>query len=148
MVDTRTLDLPHYELKNYVERFSGRMDELLNQKEALEELQESYVKQTVEIGHFVGLNLDLKKLAECKYIKFGLGVFQRSAMKSSQNMRITPMFCSFSAPATPPTIRAFISLLWNGHHFLRPLFRTSEGLKALESTPEKMLQELQEKISN
>ena len=66
VVDTRRLDLPHYELKNYVERFSGRMDELLNQKEALEELQESYVKQTVEIGHFVGLNLDLKKLAECK----------------------------------------------------------------------------------
>ena len=73
VVDTRRLDLPHYELKNYVERFSGRMDKLLNQKEALEELQESYVKQTVEIGHFVGLNLDLKKLAECKYIKFRFG---------------------------------------------------------------------------
>ena len=151
VVDTRRLDLPHYELKNYVERFSGRMDELLNQKEALEELQESYVKQTVEIGHFVGLNLDLKKLAECKYIKFRFGRIPKECYEKLSKYEDNPyvLFFQCTSDAThywgvyiaPVEYIQQVDTIFSGLYFERL------RVKALESTPEKMLQELQEKIS-
>ena len=122
---------PHYELKNYVERFSGRMDELLNQKEALEELQESYVKQTVEIGHFVGLNLDLKKLAECKYIKFRFGRIPKECYEKLSKYEDNPYVLFFQCTSDAPTIGAFISLLWNTFSRWTPFspafISTSEG---------------------
>ena len=151
VVDTRKLDLPHYELKNYVERFSGRMEELLNQKEALEELQESYVKQTVEIGHFVGLNLDLKKLAECKYIKFRFGRIPKECYEKLSKYEDNPyvLFFQCTSDAThywgvyiaPVEYIQQVDTIFSGLYFERL------RVKALESTPEKMLQELQEKIS-
>ena len=101
----------------------------MNQKEALEELQESYVKQTVEIGHFVGLNLDLKKLAECKYIKFRFGRIPKECYEKLSKYEDNPYVLFFQCTSDATTIGAFISLLWNTFStwttFLWSLFRTS-----------------------
>ena len=151
VTDTRKLDLPHYELKNYVNRFSEQMDDLLNQKEDLEEIQENYVKQTVEIGHFVGLNLDLKKLAECQYIKFRFGRIPKECYEKLSKYEDNPyvLFFQCTSDAThfwgvyiaPVEYIQQVDTIFSGLYFERL------RVKALESTPEKMLQELQDKIT-
>lgn len=151
VTDTRKLDLPHYELKNYVDRFSEQMDDLLNQKEDLEELQENYVKQTVEIGHFVGLNLDLRKLAECQYIKFRFGRIPKECYEKLSKYEDNPyvLFFQCTSDAThywgvyiaPVEYIQQVDTIFSGLYFERL------RVKALESTPEKMLQELQDRIT-
>ena len=109
------------------------------------------MKQTVEIGHFVGLNLDLKKLAECKYIKFRFGRIPKECYEKLSKYEDNPyvLFFQCTSDAThywgvyiaPVEYIQQVDTIFSGLYFERL------RVKALESTPEKMLQELQEKIS-
>lgn len=147
VVDTRMVDLPHYQLKNFVKEFSAETETLLRQKSELEALLDSYRKQTVEIGHFVGLNLDLKKLSESQFIKFRFGRIPREChdmlAKYDDNPYVMFFQCTSDATHDWGVYIAPVEYIEQVDTIFSSLYFERLRVKVLESTPEQMLLELQ-----
>ena len=73
IVDTHSFNVSSNEINSYVNSISEKLSDKLNQKEQLTKEINDCKKSISEISPFVGLNLDLKEIFACEYIKVRFG---------------------------------------------------------------------------
>lgn len=72
-VDVEDFEVEKTQINEYVEYFSSKLKSMVSKSKEIEEKIVSYKKEVEHISHFVGMNMDLKDIFECKYVKARFG---------------------------------------------------------------------------
>lgn len=130
---------------------TDKMEALLEKRLAINHALDGYAKSIVEISHFLGLNLDLKKIFACKYIKVRFGRLPRESYDKLESYQDNPYILFFQCTSdkthywgvyfAPIEYADEIDRIFSG------LFFERLRISATDSTPEERLQVLNQEVA-
>ena len=142
----------HYDKEewgDYVSRFCKEFESLQNERAAAQAEVQDCTRDIEETCHFTGLDLDLDAIRECAYIKFRFGRLPKDSYEKLNHYHDNPYVMFFPCTSddiqywgvyfTPVENAAEVDRIFSSLYFER--VRLSE----LHSTPEHMVEDLQEK---
>ena len=142
----------HYDKEewgDYVSRFCEEFESLQNERAAAQAEVQDCTRDIEETSHFTGLDLDLDAIRECAYIKFRFGRLPKDSYEKLNHYHDNPYVMFFPCTSddiqywgvyfTPVENAAEVDRIFSSLYFER--VRLSE----LHSTPEHMVEDLQEK---
>lgn len=142
----------HYDKEewgDYVSRFCKEFESLQNERAAAQAEVQDCTRDIEETSHFTGLDLDLDAIRECAYIKFRFGRLPKDSYEKLNHYHDNPYVMFFPCTSddiqywgvyfTPVENAAEVDRIFSSLYFER--VRLSE----LHSTPEHMVEDLQEK---
>ena len=142
----------HYDKEewgDYVSRFCKEFESLQNERAAAQAEVQNCTRDIEETSHFTGLDLDLDAIRECAYIKFRFGRLPKDSYEKLNHYHDNPYVMFFPCTSddiqywgvyfTPVENAAEVDRIFSSLYFER--VRLSE----LHSTPEHMVEDLQEK---
>lgn len=142
----------HYDKEewgDYVSRFCKEFESLQNERAAAQAEVQDCTRDIEETSHFTGLDLDLGAIRECAYIKFRFGRLPKDSYEKLNHYHDNPYVMFFPCTSddiqywgvyfTPVENAAEVDRIFSSLYFER--VRLSE----LHSTPEHMVEDLQEK---
>lgn len=151
MVENTNSSHSQEELIHYANSFSNEMESLIDQRLALDQALDNDAKSIVEISHFLGLNLDLKKIFACKYIKVRFGRLPRESYDKLDAYQENPYVLFFQCTSdrthywgvyfAPIEYVAEVDRIFSSLYFERL------RISAVDSTPEERLDVLHEQIA-
>ncbi len=142
----------HYDKEewgDYVSRFCKEFESLQNERAAAQAEVQNCTRDIEETSHFTGLDLDLDAIHDCAYIKFRFGRLPKDSYEKLNHYHDNPYVMFFPCTSddiqywgvyfTPVENAAEVDRIFSSLYFER--VRLSE----LHSTPEHMVEDLQEK---
>ncbi len=142
----------HYDKEewgDYVSRFCEEFESLQNERAAAQAEVQDCTRDIEETSHFTGLDLDLDAIHDCAYIKFRFGRLPKDSYEKLNHYHDNPYVMFFPCTSddiqywgvyfTPVENAAEVDRIFSSLYFER--VRLSE----LHSTPEHMVEDLQEK---
>ena len=142
----------HYDKEewgDYVSRFCKEFESLQNERAAAQAEVQDCTRDIEETSHFTGLDLDLDAIHDCAYIKFRFGRLPKDSYEKLNHYHDNPYVMFFPCTSddiqywgvyfTPVENAAEVDRIFSSLYFER--VRLSE----LHSTPEHMVEDLQEK---
>lgn len=142
----------HYDKEewgDYVSRFCEEFESLQNERAAAQAEVQDCTRNIEETSHFTGLDLDLDAIHDCAYIKFRFGRLPKDSYEKLNHYHDNPYVMFFPCTSddiqywgvyfTPVENAAEVDRIFSSLYFER--VRLSE----LHSTPEHMVEDLQEK---
>jgi len=84
------------EITEYLSVLSDKIDDLKIEKAALTEQRSNLADSSEQLGHFKGLELDLKDIFECKYIKVRFGRLPKESLEKMKYYSDNPYVIYFS----------------------------------------------------
>ena len=142
----------HYDKEewgDYVSRFCEEFESLQNERAAAQAEVQDCTRDIEETSHFTGLDLDLDAIRDCVYIKFRFGRLPKDSYEKLNHYHDNPYVMFFPCTSddiqywgvyfTPVENAAEVDRIFSSLYFER--VRLSE----LHSTPEHMVEDLQEK---
>ncbi|WOC33282.1 MULTISPECIES: V-type ATP synthase subunit I [Caproicibacterium] len=150
--EIRGLSLTPQTAKAYTARFSAQMEALQEKRTQAQKEIEACTQEVQDMAHFVGINLNLDEIRECKFIKVRFGSLPKESAEAldttyKDNPYVTFFPCTsdqrslWGVYMCPIEEAAEIDKIFNKLYFQRLRLRT------ITSTPEALVKSLQEKIS-
>ncbi|MCI9272759.1 MAG: ATPase [Clostridiales bacterium] len=150
LVEDSESDLSHEQLIDYANSFSNEMEALIDKRLLLDQALDNDAKSVVEISHFLGLNLDLKKIFACKYIKVRFGRLPRESYDKLEAYGDNPYVLFFQCTSDKThywgVYFAPIEYVSEVDRIFSSLYFERLRISAVDSTPEERLQVLQKQI--
>lgn len=148
--EIRNLPIVPQEAQDYVSHFAHSMNDLQTERAETQKEIDACVQEAQDMSHFVGINLNLDEIRECKFIKVRFGSLPKESAESLQttykdNPYVTFFPCTedqrhlWGVYMCPIDQIAEVDKIFNKLYFQRLRLRVIAG------TPEELVKSLKEK---
>ncbi len=137
------------ELKSYVASTASVFNDLQSQRADAQVKIQDYSRQIEEVGHFVGLDLNLDQIHACEYIKFRFGSLPKESYEKLKSYTQNPYIVFF--PSTSDETHYWgvyfspIDMVTEVDRIFSSLYFERTRLTELSGTPESAVETLREK---
>ena len=95
MVNTDDFDVSLKEINEYVNYVSSKLGALLDKKKEITDQITTHQRSLLDISHFIGLDLNLKEIFACKYIKVRFGKLPKESFQKLNAYQDDPYMLFF-----------------------------------------------------
>ncbi|MDD6175754.1 MAG: V-type ATPase 116kDa subunit family protein [Firmicutes bacterium] len=88
------------DLMEYANRYANAMMDFRSRQQALLQEKEAIARSVEELDHFVGLNVDINEMLQCRYIKVRFGRLPRESLEKMKAYNDNPYVLFFPATST------------------------------------------------
>lgn len=137
------------EIRSYVKRISVSLNDIQNRRAQTQQKIAAYSGSIEEISHFVGLDLNLKEISDCEYIKVRFGSLPKESYEKLNSYDENPYVIFF--PCTTDDSRYWgvyfspIDMISEVDRIFSSLYFTETQLTELTDSPENALASLRSK---
>ncbi len=134
------------ELDAYVRRLATALSDLQNERAQAQQQVEQYTREIEQVSHFVGMDLNLDEIHDCKYIKVRFGALPRESYEKLQSYNQNPYVIFF--PCTRDELHYWgvyfspIDVVSEVDRIFSSLYFERTRLAELKGTPESGVEEL------
>lgn len=134
------------ELDAYVRRLATALSDLQNKRAQAQQQVEQYTREIEQVSHFVGMDLNLDEIHDCKYIKVRFGALPRESYEKLQSYNQNPYVIFF--PCTRDELHYWgvyfspIDVVSEVDRIFSSLYFERTRLAELKGTPESGVEEL------
>lgn len=134
----------------YADEFSASLEELLNNKIKIEQQLEDKLREISQIEHFVGLDLDFKRVTSCEYIKIRFGRLPKESFIKLDAYKNNPYMLFFKCTSDKTHYWGFYMVPIDHAKEVDMIFSSLyfERLKiyGIDSTPERAIADLKSQV--
>ncbi len=152
IIDDKDFVVSRKELTDYVEFFTKNLGDLVMQKVICNQDIEEHKRKIAETTHFLGLDLQLDKIEDCKYIKTTFGRIPIESMKKLETYKNNPYLTFF--PCTSDSTHywgMYISTIEQSENVDRifsSLFFERYEISSFSDNPENQIKKLENELKN
>lgn len=144
--DMKNAQYTREELDAYVRRVSASLSDLQKERAQAQQEVERYTREITQVSHFVGMDLDLDEIRDCKYIKVRFGSLPKESFEKLQSYQQNPYVIFF--PCTSDDLHEWgvyfspIDVVSEVDRIFSSLYFERTRLAELKGTPEGGVEEL------